>query len=376
MEKSNNMKRILIYGLSNHWGGVEAIVNALVSELENNISFDILISGNNIDTRYLSHKKSVRVLPITAWGQNRKKFISELVNYLHIGQYDYVWVNASLMCNRDIISIVNKKSNSEIITHAHGSYFEERNKIKEYALLFLHYLNRHYYYNNVKHKCACSLSAATWFYGKRFLNNHNVCIIKNGIDTTKFRFNEQLRQQYRTQFNITDEVLLFHAGRLTEVKNQIFLIEIVKEAILYGLNLKLLIAGDGELKEPLQHKIDEFKLNDKVKLLGSRSDVDKLYQAADVFLLPSHHEGFPVTLTEAQTSGLPCIVSDNISKETNINQLVFYLPISDNSIPKWVSIIKELGAKKIDRQKQGNVVIEHGYEIKDVANNFRHILGF
>ncbi len=369
------MSRFLVYGISNGWGGIEAIIHSMISQLESDNEFDLLISGRDVDERHRMHGPNVSVVEITAWGNSRTKFRNELKVVLHNKSYDYVWVNACLMCNRDIISVVRNNSCAQIITHSHGTYFEESNKLKEIILLGMHYFNRPYFRKYVDFKCMCSIASGEWFYGSNSVNAGEVYLIKNGIDTSKFRFDEFMRLQMRRDLDIKDEIVLFHAGRLTEVKNQRLLLSVVKLCIEKGINVKLLIAGDGELRQSLQELASSLGIGNKVVFLGSRNDVHHLYQAADIFLLPSFHEGFPVTLTEAQTSGLHCLVSDHISTETNITGEIRYLPIDSDAINKWVDAIKEVSNNKQSRLRLSEKVQEQRFDILDVVNDFKKYIG-
>lgn len=371
------MKRILVYGLSNKWGGVESIVHSIITQIENDVNIDVLLSGEDIDIRHTRHNENVSIISITSWGESRRKFKDELRDVLEKKDYDYVWINASLMCNRDIINVIRKNSSAQIITHSHGSYFEESNKLKEIILLALHYLNRSLYRKSVKYKCMCSEKSGKWFYGNAIFRNEHPYLIKNGIDINKYLFNKEIRNKIRTQLEIynSDEIVLFHAGRLTPVKNQSFLIDLVKEAISQNLKVRLLIAGSGELEEELKHKVTEAHLETRIQFLGNRNDINELYQAADIFLLPSYHEGFPVTLTEAQAAGLKCIVSSTISRETNITGNVKYLSISNYSLQMWIDEIKRTELSGEYRLERSLVVRTKRYDISDVATDLKIYLG-
>ena len=141
--------------------------------------------------------------------------------------------------------------------------------------------------------------------------------------------------------------------------------------IFAGVDARLFIAGDGELRDVLENQAKSLLIDEKVYFLGSRNDVNCLYQAMDVMLLPSFHEGFPVTLTEAQASGLPCLVSDRVSKETNINGLVQYLSIDTEVNDDWVNALIKLSKNRnIDREKYAQEFCESGYDIISVCNDF------
>ena len=365
------MKKILVYGLSNKWGGVEAIVMTMIQHLAESISFDIIQSDASSSYAEKYQAENIRFVHIPAWGSDRKGFANGLKSRYLGTDYDYVWVNGCLMSNRTIISTTKKYSKAKIITHSHGSSFEESNKLKRFILLLLHKWNRSYYKANVDFPCMCSLKSGLWYYGKEYMRTHHIHHIKNGVDVAKYKFNEDVREKYRSELGLTDEFALFHAGRLTEVKNQKKILSIFADLLLIGVNARLFIAGEGELREELEDQAKTLKIDDKVSFLGKRNDVNCLYQAMDVMLQPSFHEGFPVTLTEAQASGLPCLVSDRVSDETNIIGRVKYLSIDRDDNQEWVDALLELSKNKgIDRNKYFNQFLISGYDINMVCKEF------
>lgn len=369
------MKHFLVYGLSNNWGGVEAIVMGMIEGLAGDYEFTIIhsLETSSYESKYESDY--VHFVNIPTWGSDRKGFAASLKTILSERSFDYVWVNGCIMANRTIISVVRKYSTAKIITHSHGSSFEESNQLKRFVLLSLHRMNKRYYLKNVNFPCMCSVKSGKWFYGDRYLNHHEVHYVKNGVDVLKYKFNPLVRKEYREKLGITDEFLLFHAGRLTEVKNQRKILSIVADALGGGMNVTLIIAGDGEFRQDLEEYANELGIQNKVMFLGNRSDVANLYQAADVMLLPSFHEGFPVTLAEAQTSGLPCLVSDRVSAETNIIGLVKFISIDDSNNSAWISALKALQTEKNDRSQAARKVSEAGYSIERVCEDFISFLG-
>lgn len=168
---------------------------------------------------------------------------------------------------------------------------------------------------------ACGLNAGKYMYG-----NHKFSIIYNSINLNNFLFNQKRRQNIRTKLNINDnDILIGNVGRLTEQKNQIFLIDLMKE--LASNNCKLIILGNGELKNSLINEIYNNGLNETIILHDSVKNISDYYDAMDVFVLPSFYEGFPLSLVEAQVSGLKCVVSDFVDKTSKINDNVKFLPL-------------------------------------------------
>lgn len=278
------------------------------------------------------------------------------------------------MSNRTIVSATKKYSLARIITHSHGSSYEERNTLKRFVLLALHYLNRPFYYKNTDFPCMCSVKSGRWYYGERYVEKKHVHYVKNGIDLQRFRYDKNVRLKYRNLFGIDDELVLFHAGRLTSVKNQRFIIDILKRLLDERVNSKLFIAGDGELREELEEYANQRGVINNVCLLGSRDDVVGLYQMADIFLLPSFHEGFPVTLVEAQATGLPCVVSTGVSDETNLTGYVRYVSLRDD-ISVWVRNVVDLIDETIDRSNVYKRLYKLRYDIEQVANDFMTYIG-
>ena len=370
------MKAFLVYGLANSWGGVEAIVMEMVKRLSHLYRFDIILSPEPASYEIIYKSDNIKFVHIPSWGGTRKGFAKGLKSLYEQNEYDYLWVNGCLMSNKTILSVTKKHSKAKIITHSHGSFFEENNLIKKWVLLFLHKLNRPYYLKTIDYPCMCSIKSGEWYYGKKYLEKSIVHYVKNGIDTERFRYNQSIRDECRKALGIQDEVTLFHVGRLTTVKNQHLLLKMIPELLRFGTPVRLFIAGEGELKASLISYARELNISQYVSFLGNRKDLYKLYQAADILLLPSYHEGFPLTLVEAQTSGLKCLVSDTVSKETNIVGIVSFIPIGQNSIGKWVGAIKTLLSEKAyDRSLYAEQMCNEGFDISTVSDEFIEFIG-
>ena len=125
-------------------------------------------------------------------------------------------------------------------------------------------------------------------------------------------------------------VVYGHVGRIKKKKNHYFLIKIFNEILKLHKDSILLLVGEGKLRPKIQELVKEYKIEDNVRFLGIRRDTDRLYSAMDIFLLPSLYEGFPVTLLEAQASGLNIFCSDTISKEVNVTDNIHFLPLKEN----------------------------------------------
>lgn len=152
-------------------------------------------------------------------------------------------------------------------------------------------------------------------------------VIPNAIDASRFAFNSGIRSRKRAELGLEDKFVVGHVGRMSYQKNHTFLVDIFEEVAAMRGDAILMLIGVGEKEEEVRKKVSGKGLTDQVVFLGNRSDVNELYQAMDVFLLPSLFEGIPVVGIEAQFSGLPCVFSDTIAKEVSFSPKSSFLSL-------------------------------------------------
>ncbi len=212
------------------------------------------------------------------------------------------------------------------------------------------------------HYAACSKYAAEWLFGKKTVAQGKVKIFNNAIDLDKFKFDENVRNEVRKELGIEDKFVIGHVGRFCYQKNQEFLIDVFAEVYKKNPNAVLLLIGEGEDKKKIEQKVHDMKLKN-VMFLGNRNDVDRLYNAMDVFVLPSRYEGLPVVGVEAQVNGLPCLLSDKMTKETKMTENAELLCVEEG-LEKWADSI--LNKINLPRNKNGyRNLIENGFSIKE-----------
>ena len=214
--------------------------------------------------------------------------------------------------------------------------------------------------------CACSKYAGKWLFGKNFFNSGKVTVFNNAVDTSKFAFSKSNRDRLRKELGISNKYVIGHIGRFTKQKNHSFLIDIFEQYYKTNPNAVLLLVGIGELQDEIKDTVKQKKLEDAVIFLGKRSDVDELYSAMDVFLLPSLYEGLPVVGVEAQVSGLPCIFSNEITSEVAITDNVYFLP-NDGSVSYWCCLISNF--ENVDLKREELSLQDSSFDIKIQANN-------
>ena len=206
---------------------------------------------------------------------------------------------------------------------------------------------------------ACSDSAGKFLFG-----NKEYFVLKNAINTDAFVFNVNIRNKMRNAFEYENsEIVLCVVASFTEPKNPIGVVDIFKKIHTDIPNTRLLWVGDGPLRNSFEEKVKEYGLNDAVKLLGVRSDTFDVLQAADIFMLGSFFEGLPVSAIEAQASGLPCLLSEGISKETDITGLCEFLPIDKPEL--WSQAVLKIDIN--GRHNTKDKIVEAGYDVETTA---------
>lgn len=243
------------------------------------------------------------------------------------------------------------------IAHSHIAFFSKT--IKGY----LKFLVTRFFKKYATVKFACSKAAGDYMYGK----NSNYSIIRNGIDAKQFSFSNKLRQKIRDDFRIkSSTIVVGHVGRFHDQKNHSFIVDVFSEYRKKNPDSVLLLIGIGPLLEEIKLKVKKLNLQDSVFFLGERNDVSSLMQAFDVVLFPSLYEGLPLTLIEAQASGLPIVCSDTITDETCISTNYHRLSLNDK---KDLWVIKILECINNNREIAYRNVIENGYDSQNVAND-------
>lgn len=186
---------------------------------------------------------------------------------------------------------------------------------------------------------ACGEDAGRYLFGDRAVDSGKVTILPNAIDFKRYHFDLFVRNEIRSKLELNDDtVVIGHVGRFFEQKNHKFLVEIFRDYHKQNSDSILLLFGDGELKSETEKQVRSYGLADSVRFMGVQQNMSYWYQAMDIFALPSLYEGLPVVGVEAQAIGLPCLFSDQITREIAISSGAEFLPINMGTDP-WVSAI-------------------------------------
>ncbi len=321
------MKRILIFGMSSNPGGIENFIMNVYRNIDRNkIQFDFLVQhdigkiayedeiikmGGKIYKQYYTKKEFYK-----------KNAISLKHFFMEHTEIDGVHLNLCTLNSSFRIIKIAKEFNIPIrIIHSHNAGYMRKQKLREklYEIYVRRELSKY-----VTTKLACSREAGRWMF-----NSDDFIIINNGIDVNKFKYNNLKRNEIRKKLKIGEnDFVVGHVGRMNYQKNPEFIIDIFYSILKKNNAAKLLYIGDGELKNVIESKIRRYHIENNVILLGKINDTSEYYNAMDVFLLPSRFEGLPIALLEAQCNGLNCFVSNTISREAGLTDLVKFININ------------------------------------------------
>ena len=272
-------------------------------------------------------------------------------------------VHAHTYYNSAFSLIAAKKAGvSTRIAHSHNTMSEVNPSLVKKIYFALSKLAiRHY----ATKRIACAKEAGYALFGR----GNNFIVINNGIDLSRFSYKPAIRKDIRIELNIPqDATVLLNIARFQEVKNHTYLIDVFKEYIKIHPNSHLLLVGDGPLRNTIENKVRKLKLANCISFTGVRSDTEKMYNSADIFVMPSIFEGLPVVLIEAQANRLPCIVSDSIDHDVKINDNFNFLNIH-LAPSEWATAIKL--CKK--RRGQKSHKLDKLYDIKNIVKQLASI---
>lgn len=217
---------------------------------------------------------------------------------------------------------------------------------------------------------ACSAEAGEAAYGKRFMKKGKVEIIPNAILAQKYHYDESVRNEMRNRLGLADRFVVGHVGSFREAKNHVFLLKIFEEIYKKRQDAVLLLLGDGELRPQIEEQAKQAGLSHVIHFLGNQDDVASYYQAFDYLLFPSLYEGLPGTVVEAQTSGLRCLISDSITKEVMITELVNALSLRKTA-KEWAEAV--LSQAEYQREDHFKQVAAAGFDIQSQLKRYEKL---
>lgn len=365
-ESVNNkelQKRVLVLINTIDAGGAETFVMKVFREIrKEGWCFDFLI--NKADSKF--YKKEILESGGRIYiGMSKSKYPIKCFKFIRKivseNKYNTVFcVSAHPAAVLDIIA-AKKGGVKKVITRSANANIDGKLRIFV-AKLFRPLINR---LSDIK--LAPSTEAGVWMFGNNCLKKAELQLVNNALDTNRYCFDSLTRLRIRDSFGLsTQDFAICHIGRFSYQKNHNLLIDIFKEVKSEWSRAKLFLVGNGELKETIENKVKDYGLVDSVKFVGIRDDIPDFLMGMDMMIFPSFYEGLPNVVIEAQATGLKCIVSDRISKEVILTDLVKMFSIKSN-ISDIVMAVREYYWKTVTREIYNKILKDKGYDIQDVA---------
>jgi glycosyltransferase involved in cell wall biosynthesis len=339
-QMNQTIVRVLHVTHALYHGGVEALLMTYYRCIDRSkLQFDFLLTFPPEDV--CSYEEEIRkkggkifylprLTPFAPW-----KYLHALDIFLK-NHPEYKIIHSHISATSIFPLFIAKRNNVSVrIVHSHNT--RGGKPLKHFASSFLKLFTQRV----GTHFFACGTEAAEWLYGKSFVQNKNVIILKNAIDASLYSYNEEKRYLFRSKKGWNDNFIVGHIGRFSYQKNHGFVLDVFKNIKRILPNALLLLIGDGEEREVIEKKITLEGLGDSVILTGVVNNVFDYTQAMDSFLFPSLYEGIGIALIEAQAAGLRCFVAkDAVPQETAITDLVEYIPLSEGARHWATSILQ------------------------------------
>lgn len=283
---------------------------------------------------------------------NPIKMRKRLFDFFSKNKFDIVHTQL-MFHNGIVISAARKAKIKKIISHSHSTKDgKDNNSLINfiYKLWMKSIIKKKYVY-----KVACGAMAGNYLYGKKRFKKNGI-VFKNRIDGRLFNYSFEKYKNNRQKYGVDDKTVFVIIGHLVPLKNHLLAFEAFKKYLIEDNNAILYVLGDGPLKENLVDLTKKMDISDKVIFTGNVTNVYDYIITADHLLLPSWYEGFPVTLIEAQASGLHCLVSNTVTKEADFTGLISWCPL--NCVDLWTKNMKY----KYNRQNYFEKLVDNEYD--------------
>lgn len=357
------MVRVLnVFGNTN-LGGAESRIMELYRAMDKaKVQFDFLVHTKN-ECHYDAEIKSLggRIYNVPRFKVFNISEYKRALRGFFGGHHDYAAVYAHMTSTASIYLPIAKRAGIPVtIANARSAGVDKG--LKGIATKIIRQPLKH----NADYCFTCSEKAARAIYGDDWVKKGNVWTIPNAVDAERFAYNKEVRESARDELGVSGKFVLGHVGRFGFMKNHEFLIDIFNELCKMRDDAVLALVGKGELEEEIKDKVKRLGLSDKVYFLGNRADVERYYQAFDYFVFPSIFEGLPGSVIEAQAAGLMCLVSDSVTSEAAITELVSCKSIGESAMG-WASEIMRNSKKALERNDMRDVIREKNFDVKKQA---------
>ncbi len=347
-------------------GGVEAVVMNYFRLIDKSkFHFDFIVHGNSTHVPkeeieslggriiYIPHYKSIA------------KYKKTLFKIFKENEYDIVHSHINTL---SVIPLgVAKRAGVKVrIAHSHSTSDK-----KEWKRNIIKNLLRPYSRKNATHYFACTELAGRWLFGDRAFDEGKVTVIHNAIDIDKFKFNQENRNELRSELNLRDKRVVGHVGRFMSQKNHSFLIDLFSALKKRDDGVALLMLGDGPLMDEIKNKVSGLGLKNSVVFVGNVPNPEVYYSAMDCFVFPSLYEGLGMVAVEAQVSGLPVVASTAVPEEVKISEYCDFVGL-DAPIADWINAVERSFELNAVCSSDKNIASDN-YDIKNEVKKLENL---
>ena len=355
-------------------GGIEKYaMNILDSLKESGCQFDYIVENKQkTDWDDYITSRHACVVGILDRNASKNKIKRKLAKYKNIkrifrdNKYDIAEIHMSYPSTLLYCRIAKKCGIKRVIAHAHSAAYGKVGVLEKVVSWFC----RLFFLRYCDFLLAPSNSSGSFMFGKKA---RFICA-KNGISVKEFKFNSEARSDFRKKYNIGDDTIVVgHVGRFERAKNHSFIIKVFCIFHKNHPNSILLLVGDGTLKSDIKKLVDTFELTSSVIFLDKTSAIANAMMAMDVFVMPSLAEGLGIVAIEAQTTGLPIVVSNGVPSEAHVTDRCCALSLDMPPIVWSEKLYELLSISCESRLAYSKRVYDKGYDIKTVSEQMMHI---
>lgn len=364
--------RVLQVGMTRNLGGIETYLIEQFRHLDKSkIDYDFV----NITGEYsICYEDEIlasgsKIFKVVSRHKNPLLHYWQWFNILlqHKGVYDVIVLNTNSL-EYVFPLVLGKVFGIPVrVIHSHNSGFENKQGLARRLLVGM---NKKLLAWSANLRFACSQFAGQWMF-----KDNPYHVIYNAIDIHKYDADLIVREETRNALGLHTELTLLHVGRFSYQKNHSFLLDIFKEVHGIQPDSVLLLVGDtteeSEFLTEVKRKIKAYGLENVVRLLGRRDDVNKIMQAADVLVMPSFFEGLTVVGIEAQASDLPLLLSDTVTKELGLLPSTQFISLEAGPTA-WAEAI--VNSKQHNRQSRYEELKAAGYDIGNETERVEKLL--
>lgn len=364
---SQRMRRICIFCESWESGGIESFLkNVLLNLKTDGLEIDIVAAElrKSVFTRELQDA-GVRFVELSGSLHNLLKNHRMFRRLLDERRYDVLHLNAYQGMTLCYARLAQRAGVPVRIAHSHNTAL--RGSALRPVKLALHDVYRRRYTRCATELWACSKAAAEFLFPSGELDRRGWRFIPNGIDTERFRFQPEIREQVRRELGVGGNFVVGNIGRLCYQKNQGFLLDVLAELLKSRPESILLLVGDGEDRASLEEKAKRLGIEAQVIFYGTSTQVERLLWAMDVFAFPSRFEGLGIAALEAQAAGLPVVCSEHVPEEARVTERVYSLPL-DPTAARWSRAIERI-PQNTARDAEADRLKQAGFHVREVSQS-------